>query len=176
METQQEQEQKVEMETWEIQIQGRAWVWVWDRRENGYVQKAINGAKGKAPKRITMTKEEREYNPEIIPPENAKHDPFQNGTLARVEDGQRVGELTDDAINSYLELETEGAFTEAITDIEYELTHRRLLAFAAQHGRMWQVEALRDLIEERYPVPAAGTQPVVAQMYQEGEFGETRLS
>lgn len=163
-------------ETWEIQIPGSIRIWVMDRRHGGYVTKAVNGRRGKGPRRITLTKDERLYNQELVPQENRRFDPFLNGSLVQIVDGKKQGDLTDEAIGAYLELESESAFSEAINDIRGELTHRRLLTLAAHKGRMWQVEMLRELIEDRYPVPAAGSQPVVDQMYAEGEFGATRLS
>lgn len=169
-------ETATETEIWEIQVPGQVRVWVMDRRLGTYVSKPINGAPGKSPKRITLTRAEREYNQELVPSEKRQHDPFLNGSLVRIVDGEKQGDLTDEALMQYLELTTEETFQEAIEDIDIELTHRRLLSLAANHGRMWQVEALRTLVEERYPVPAAGTQRTVEEMFQDGEFGATRLS
>lgn len=171
-----ETEQKLEHETWEIQIPGQVRIWTMDRRHGGYVTKPVNGRRGKSPRRITLTRDEREYNQELVPPENRHLDPFLNGALVRVIGDEKVGDLTDEALIQYLELLSEEAFQEAIEDIEFELTHRRLLELAANQGRMWQVEALRVLVDQRYPVPAGGTQRTVEEMFNDGEFGATRLS
>jgi hypothetical protein len=159
-------------ETWEIQIPGTARVWVRDRRFGTYQPKKVSG---KGPKRITLSRDEREYNQELVPEENERHNPWTNGTLVQIVGGTKQGELTDEALRAYLELESEEAFTEAVSDIDIELTLRRLIGFAATDGRMWQVTILRELIDERYRV--GGTQRTVQEMYDEGELDRsTRLS
>lgn len=166
------EEKLAEMETWEIQVPGSTWVWIYDRRSQGYDQKRVSGRRG--PKRVTLTREEREYNEELAHEDSQHLNPFRNGTLARVVDGEKVDAVTDDDLRVYLSLDGEAAFKEAVEEIDLELTIRRLLNLAAVEGRMFQVEILRDVVDERYRV--GGTQPTVEEMYSSGELERTRLS
>lgn len=158
------------MEVWEIQIPGGCHIQRFDQRRQEYVLVKLHGSNG--PKRITLSKDDRIYNQEMIRPDYKKHDPFENGTLARVEAGNLVG-ITDGDLAEMLSVR--GAeFRSLLASIENELTARRLYDLAQRDGTMEQVEALRDLIEERWRV--GGTQPTVAELYAEATEGGERLS
>ena len=56
---------------------------------------------------------------------------------------------------------------------ESELILRRLAEMSEKMGTLVQVEALRDLVHERYPI--GGTQRTVREMLEAEEFNSTRI-
>lgn len=156
-----------QMETWEIQVPGKVTVWKRNRRTGEYDRARVSG---EGPKLLHITKDDRLYNQELIPEENAHLDPFTNGSLARREGKKLVG-ITAETLRELLEVSDPDLFREAIDDhVGNELTVRRLHDLAHSEGTVAQVEVLRDVIDEHYRV--GGTQRTVAEMMQESEGGE----
>ena len=148
------------METWEIQTAGALTVWKRDKRSGDYRKERVAAT---GPKRLRLSRDDREYNQELIPEENAHLDPFTNGMLAQVVGKKLVG-ITREEIIGLLEIKDE-AFVRAIAEIDNELTIRRLLELAESDGTVAQVAALREVIDERYRV--GGTQRTVREMLDE---------
>lgn len=161
-----EKDQKV-LETWEIQVPGTIYVLKLDRRRDEYEKVRLNGTKG--PKRVTLTRDDRKYNQEQIRPEYRQHDPFANGALAQVVDGELVG-ITDVELGEMLQIREMDEFEEFVSSIDNELTARRLLAVARTEGTMAQYEVVRDHIDDNWKV--GGTQPTVEEMFAESSSGE----
>lgn len=158
-------DQKV-LETWEVQVPGTVYVLKLDRRKDEYVKTRLNGTKG--PKRVTLTRDDRKYNQEQVRPEYAQHDPFQNGAMAQVIDGELVG-ITDVELGDMLSVRGE-EFDELVASLDNELTARRLMGVAKTEGTVAQYEAIRDYIDERWKT--GGTQPTVEEMFAEASSGE----
>lgn len=152
-------------ETWEVVVPGGIRVWKLSRRTGEYETVRVHGTKG--PKLLRITKDERLYNQELIPEESKQHDPFENGSMVRVEGQERIG-VTDEDLQTYLEIGDVDVFIEALEDIaDKELIMRRLYRLAETEGTMAQVEAIRDVLDERYRV--GGTQPTVQEMMEDGD-------
>lgn len=171
------EEDKV-VETWESAIEGTVWVWVYDRREDRYQKQAVGGRS--ASKRLHITRDDRKYNQEQIPVENSTHDPFTNGALRFIDAATRDESLdmryhfTDTELAQVFELRDQDLFVEAVRGFESELILRRLGAMSEKLGTLVQVEAIRDLIQERYPI--GGTQRSVREMIEAGEkLNATRI-
>jgi hypothetical protein len=166
------------IETWESAVAGTVTVWVYDRREDRYVKQSVGGRS--ASKLLHITRDDRKYNQELIPAENAKHDPFTNGALRFTNAATRDESLdlryhyTTEELSQFFEMREMANFTEAITAIDSELILRRLGDLSEQIGTLAQVEALKDLIRAKYPI--GGTQRTVQEMLDAGErLGVTRL-
>jgi hypothetical protein len=159
------------IETWESVVAGTVYVWVYDRREDKYIKQAVGGRS--ASKRLHISRDDRKYNQELVPPENRQHDPFTNGALRLKESANRDESLdiryhyTDEDLKTFFEIRDEALFSEAIEAVESELILRRLEAVAEKEGTVAQHEALREVVRERYPI--GGTQRTVAEMYRENE-------
>lgn len=164
-------EAPVGQETWEIQVPGGVNVWKRNRRTGEYEHARVHGTKG--PRILHIDADDRLYNQELVQgAENGHLDPFANGSLAQIVKGGEKQGLTEERLIEYFEIEEEDAFRELIGDIEAELTIRRLRSLAETHGRMMHVQALSDLIEDKFKL--GGTQPTVAEMMAEGDSkGET---
>lgn len=160
-----------DVETWEIQIPGSVWVYRNNPVTGLWDQVRANGTVG--PKRIQITKRDREYTQVMIRDDRREQlDPFTNGTLAQVVDGEVVGEKTTENIARYLEVKDQ-AFAEAIEELD-ELTIRRLMDLAMVNGTVPQVDAIRDVIDRKYRV--GGTQRTVREMYESGEMDRMTIS
>lgn len=166
------EEELAQQETWEIQVKGGVSLWKKNRRTNEYARVKANGHRG--PKRLTLTVDDRLYNEELIPDEAEHLNPFTNGTLALVKGRSLVGDLTTEKIREYLALDDEEVFREAVQEMDLELTVRRLKEMADQDGKIWQVEIVRDVLEQNWPI--GGTQPTVMEMLRESEDGGTQLT
>lgn len=154
-------------ETWEIQVPGKVTVWKRNRRTGDYGRATVSG---EGPKILHISTDDRLYNQELIPEENARLDPFTNGSLALREDGELKG-ITVVTLRELLTVNDPDLFREALDEhVDNELTIRRLLDLATSEGTVPQVEVLRDIIDERYKV--GGTQRTVREMMQESEGGE----
>lgn len=151
------------VETWEIQVAGGVQVWKKNKRTGEYEHVRVHGTSG--PRLLHISEDDRLYNQELISgADNAVLDPFTNGSLAKIEGGEKIG-LTDEQLIEYFELEDEDAFREAVADIPIELTIRRLRALSETKGTVMHLNVLIDAIEERFK--AGGTQPTVAAMFEE---------
>lgn len=157
------------VETWETTGEGTVWVWVYDKREDRYVSQRVGGRAGS--RRLRIRRDDRKYNQEQVVEENKQHDPFTNGMLRLVEGGDETVNTqyhwTLDDYQQLLNLKDEDTFKSEVEEIDSELIIRRLKEVAEKHGQLWQVDFLRDLIEERYRV--GGTQKTVQQMIDAGE-------
>lgn len=153
-----------EQETWQSQTDATVFVYKKDRRSGDWKPERVGGPNGKA--RVRLSSDEREYNQELVPEENAHLDPFTNGRLVRVDQNQD-GVVTREDLAGLLTVETEEELGAVMADIEDELTLRRLLEVAATDGKMWQVEVLRNEVDDRYSV--AKSQRAVVEMMQAPE-------
>ncbi len=159
------------VETWEIQTEGTVWVRTKEPRTGGYAMTRVGGA---GAKRLRISTEDREYNSELIPEENRGSDPFTNGMLVRLVDGERVGGLTDQDLRDLLGVHGE-AFAEAVAELDSELSVRRLKAIAEEHATVAQLGVVNDYVEAHYKV--GGTQRTVCEMITAGEaVGGTIIS
>lgn len=162
------------VETWEINTEGTVWVWTRDVRNPGQMQKTRVGGRAGGSRRLRISTDERRYNEEQIIDEMGTQNPFRNGALRLVS-----GKPSDDAdvdpalhwsaedYQEFLKVRDPEVFEEALRDIKSELIVRRLLDFAEKDGTLPQVEAIRNIIEERYKV--GGTQRTVREMLAAGE-------
>lgn len=159
------------VETWESVVAGVVYVWVYDRRDDKYIKQAVGGRS--ASKRLHISRDDRKYNQELIPPENRDHDPFTNGALRMKDAATRDESLdiryhfTDEDLKTFFEIRDEKLFTEAVEAVESELILRRLEAVAEKEGTVAQHETVRELVRRRYPI--GGTQRTVAEMFRENE-------
>jgi len=157
------------VETWETTGEGTVWVWIYDKREDKYVPQRVGGRAGS--RRLRIRRDDRKYNQEQIVEENRQLDPFTNGMLRLVEGGDDSIDATYhwtlEDYQNLLNLRDEDTFKAEVEEIESELIVRRLKDVAEKHGQLWQVDFLRDLIDERYRV--GGTQKTVQQMIDAGE-------
>jgi hypothetical protein len=143
----------VGQETWEATTDGTVWVQVKDPRVPGGWR--VQKVGGKSRKKLNISVEEREFNQELVPEENAQHDPFQNGLLVRthpkaVERGPN--ELDDDALISVLAIDDDAIFEEAVASITSEVVLRRLAALGERHTNYHRLTILQGIIEARYSV------------------------
>jgi hypothetical protein len=165
------------IETWESAVAGSVWVWVYDRREDRYIKASCGGRTGS--RRLHISRDDRKYNQEQIPVENSQHDPFTNGALRFIDAATRDDSLdmryhfTDLDLGQIFDVRDMALFEEAVKEIESELILRRLAALGEQIGTMAQVDVVRELLQERYPI--GGTQKTVREMIEAGErLGITR--
>jgi hypothetical protein len=147
-------------ETWEAQTDSTVFVFRYDKRTREYKLVRVGGPSGT--RRVTITRADREYHQGMIPEENAGTDPFTNGRLRRVDAEGLPGAPTNAELKEYLELRDPEEFRLLVAEMDDELTMRRLLTLAAQDGSMWQVEILRDIVDERFRVGKG--QKVVEEM------------
>jgi hypothetical protein len=162
------------LELWECITAGTVIVWTWDAGRKDYRTVSVNGTGG--PKRLRISAEDREYNQSLIADDRRGLDPFTNGRLALVVDGQVTGVITNADLHEMLKIRDEAAFTEALQHVAGdELIIRRLKDVAEHDGTISQYEAVRQVVLDRYHV--GGTQRTVAEMIEAGEaVGGIRLS
>jgi hypothetical protein len=159
------------IETWESAVAGTVWVWVYDRREDRYVKQSVGGASSS--RMLHISRDDRKYNEEQIPVENAKLDPFTNGALRFVKAATRDETLdmryhyTDADLSQLFEVRDMLRFTEAVAAIDSELILRRLAALGEANATNSQSAVISDLLRERYPI--GGTQKTVREMIEAGE-------
>jgi hypothetical protein len=165
------------VETWESAVAGAVWVWVYDRREDRYIKQACGGRTGS--RRLHISRDDRKYNQEQVPVENAQHDVFTNGALRFIEAATRDDSLdmrhhfTDVDLGQFFDIRDVTLFEDAVKEISSELILRRLSDLASQIGTMAQNDILRELLRERYPI--GGTQKTVREMIEAGERLTTTL-
>lgn len=159
------------IETWQAATAGTTWVWVYDRRDDKYAKKRVGGREGSGV--LHLRRDDRKYNQERIPVENRMLDPFTNGALRLIESSTRDESLdvryhyTDADLMEMFDVRDENLFGELITGIESELIVRRLLGMAEKAGTQAQVQALRDMCDDKWPI--GGTQKTVREMIEAGE-------
>lgn len=153
-------------EIWKTTTDGVVWLNVKDpRNPGGWRQQKVGG---KGSKRITLSAEEREFNQELIPFENAHLDPFQNGLLVRMNAEERgENEYTDEQLKEMLAVEDEPLFTEQVEAITSEVVLRRLLALAEKIAPLPRLEFVRGVVDARYRV--GRTSRVVKEIYEDDE-------
>lgn len=166
------------VETWETAISGTIFVWIYDRREDRYTQQSVGGRSGS--KRVHLSRDDRKYNQEQVPIENADLDVFTNGSLRLIGAASRDESLntryhfTDEDLAALFEVRDPDVFLEGVSDITSELVLRRLLELGEKVGTMAQFQALKDLVTTRYPI--GGTQKTVREMMEAGErIGASQL-
>lgn len=173
VEPQAEFDPKTNIESWEITTEGIVWVFIRDPREvNGYRKQMIGGRQGGV-RRIHISTDDRRFNQEQVAYGNEGLDPFRNGTLIKVDethvdDVDTTNHLTMDQLVEFFDEKNDAKFQKRISDIKSELILRRLLALAEQHGRVSQLNFLRALVLERYPI--GGTQKTVREMIAANEL------
>lgn len=166
------------VETWEIAFPGTVWVWIWDRREDGYKKVQVGQRTGS--KSLHITRDDRKYNQELIPEENTHLDPFTNGQLRLLGAADRDENLdtryhySNEDLVGMFEVRDPALFASEIEDIGSEVILRRMYSLADEHATVAQMDALRDLLQKRYPI--GGTQRTVREMYEAGErIGAQRI-
>jgi hypothetical protein len=139
-------------EKWEVSIPGTVSVWTYSKRGDDYVKTQAGGRHSKF---LYITTDDRHYNQELIPDENRHLDPFRNGTLRLVSDVVD----TDLDVSNHLATQDlqaivadRAGFSDRIHGMDNELILRRLLAVTEEDGTVLQVESLKALLFERYPV------------------------
>lgn len=149
-----------EMEIWEITIPGTVFVSVRDPRlPGGWKQTSVSG---KGNKKLTISKDEREFNEEQLPEGNIHLNPFRNGILlCRQGELAEAKQYTDEELTAFLELD-EADFKDAFEALPTEVLHRRLLAIAEKKATVQQHALLKDFVDEKYRV--GGTQRTVREM------------
>lgn len=159
------------LETWETTTESTTWVQTWDRRTEGYKATRVGGRSGS--RRLSISRDDRRYNQEMLPLENKDLDPFTNGNLRLVSTKDTDEELdtryhqTDDELREYFELRDEDAFREAIGTITSQLLIHRVLRIAEVEGTVVQLAVVRDLLQERWPI--GGSQRTWREMEEAGE-------
>ena len=164
------------LERWESTTPGvTIWVWVYDKREDKYKKQRVGGRAGS--KVLTIRRDDRIYNQEVVVEENKHLDPFTNGLL-RLIDGSTEGvetkyHLTTEDLQKLLDIRDTELFKTEIEEIDSELILRRLKDVCEKHGAVWQLEFLRDLIEDRYKV--SGTQRAERDVYSGAKESDTAI-
>lgn len=158
-------------EVWQLTGKGTLWLYKYDRREDRWTKHRFGGSSGGGSGRVELTVGERRYNQGRVVPENRlEHDPFTNGRLVRLT-GPEDAELdtkyhwTEEHYKTLLELRDMDIFREEVESITNELILRRLYDFARTKATVEQLEFVRNLVTERYPI--GGTQRVVQEMLDE---------
>jgi hypothetical protein len=168
-----------DVEVWESTIEGTVWLHKQDPREKTGWRPVRVGGVGSGTKRVTLTKEEREYNQDHVLDDNDALNPFSNGTLVCVrgratQDKGRY-ELSDKDLLAILKLDDENVFKETIREIDIEMPLRRLYSLAEHNATSARRDVIRDVLDERYR--PGGVQPSVARMMaEEDDLGITTLS
>lgn len=159
------------IETWEVTTGATVWVSTYDRREDQYKKTRVGGRAGT--RRLHISRDDRKYNQESVVEEMVGHDPFTNGTLRLLDASTRDDTLnqryhlsTEDLL-ALLEVKEEDLFKTEITEITSELILRRLYGLAEKHAQVWQLEFIRQVIDDRYK--AGGTQRTVREILAAGE-------
>lgn len=171
---------QAEVEIWESTIAGTLFIQVHDPRRKGEWRPARVSGKGTGNSRLKLTRDEREFNQEMIPERNAGLDPFTNGALVCIsgrpaDEAKSRYELTDTDLLDLLAITDDTVFTEALEGTESELVIRRLLDLAEKHSTVARYSQVRDLVEDRYK--CGGTQRTVQEMIDAGErIGATMMS
>jgi hypothetical protein len=149
-----------DQEVWEITIPGTVYVMVRDPRTPGlWKDKKVSGRKNK---RLSITKDEREYNQQEILEDNAHLDPFTNGVLiCRQGELADTTQVDDEMLKQILAFGDE-AFRDAYLEMDNEFTLRRLLIFAEKTSTNIRFLELKDHIDLKYRV--GGTQKTVREM------------
>lgn len=156
-------------EIWESTTGGTTWVHVKDARvPGGWRQQKVGG---KGTRRLTLTVEEREFNQDLIPFENAKHDPFTNGLLVRISpkvvEERGEYELNDDQLVEILQLGDDETFLSTVREIDSEILMRRLLALSETHSTMTRFREIQQIVDSRYR--GGKTSRVVKEIYEDDE-------
>jgi hypothetical protein len=139
-------------EKWEASIPGTVSVWTYSKRGDDYVKTQVGGRHSKY---LYITTDDRHYNQELIPDENLHLDPFRNGTLRLVSnvvdaDLDVRNHLTAGDLRAIVA--DRPGFPDRIRGMDNELILRRLLVATEEDGTVSQVELLKALLNERYPV------------------------
>lgn len=144
----------VAQETWEATTNGTTYVQVKDPRVPGGWR--VQKVGGKSRKKLNISVEEREFNQELIPEENAKHDPFQNGLLVRTApkstEDRGPNELSDSQLLEILAVEDDNLFEETVRTVESEVIMRRLAILGKKATSYARLQIIEELIEQRYAV------------------------
>lgn len=146
-------------EIWEMTVPGRVHVEITNHR--GRPQDLTVRGVGQ---RLRISTTDREIAQERIRGE--EHDPFRNGTLRRIDTGERLeekskDELSDEDLTEVFTLT--GDEFETIVDELSELNVRRMNAMAdTVDATSSQSAYLKKIIEDRYPV--GGTTPTYEEM------------
>lgn len=155
-----------QQEIWETTTGGTVWVQVKDpRKPDGWRAQKVGG---KGSKRLTITVDEREFNQELVPFENAHLDPFLNGILVRThpKDGPRGdNQLTDAELIEILQMDSDDVFKEAVGAITSEVNLRRLLALGERHTNVLRLQELSQWVDDKYRV--GKTSRVVKEMLED---------
>lgn len=167
------------VESWEAATDVTVWVWVYDKREDKYKKQRVGGRSGS--RMLHIRRDDRVFNQEQVVVENKHLDPFTNGLLRLVAGGREDDELdatyhlTVEDLKGMLEIRDEEIFKGEVEGIGSELILRRLKDAAEKHGAVWQLEFIRDVIDDRYKV--GGTQRAERDVYGDPTSStEIRLS
>lgn len=161
------------IEVWNLSGTGTVWLYKYDRREDRWTKHRFGGQSGGGSGRVELTVDERKYNQgRVISEQRHEHDPFSNGRLVRVDgpDDSTIDTTyhwTTEHYQTLLDLRDSSVFQEEVRDIRSELILRRLAEVAATKGTVEQLNFVRDLLRERYPI--GGSQRVVSEMLAEEE-------
>lgn len=150
-------------EIWETTTGGTVWVQVKDHRIPGAWRSMKVGGRGSS--RLRITTEEREFNQELIPFENAHLDPFTNGTLVRTKGTRGENELSDEDIIEILQIDDDAEFNARVNAIGSEVLLRRLLKAGERHTNVLRLQELQEVVDTRYAV--GKTSRVVKEMYED---------
>lgn len=151
--------QRAGEEIWEMTVPGRVHVEITNHR--GRPQDLTVRGVGQ---RLRLSTTDREIAQERI--REAEHDPFRNGTLRRIDTGERLDEpskdeLSDDDLTEIFNLT--GDEFEAIVGELSELNIRRMNGMAESvDATASQIAYLKKTIEERFPI--GGSTPTYEEM------------
>jgi hypothetical protein len=157
------------IERWEITVPGQVAVWTYDKRNDQYVRTTVGGKRGS--KTLRISRDDRKYNEENIPDENAKLNPFRNGALRLLTDPDAEldtrNHYADAELAQLLEERDVDAFQVVLDGIDSELIMRRLVSLAEATGTVAQLDAVRSAVKARWPI--GGTQKTIRDMLAAGE-------
>jgi hypothetical protein len=157
---------ETDYEIWESTTGGTTWVQVKDPRvPGGWRQQKVGG---KGTQRLQITPEERAFNQELVPYENAHHDPFKNGLLVRTHPKQAERgefELADEQLVEMLAINSDEVFEEQLKTITSEVIVRRLLELSSKHATMARHGAIQDVVDDRYRIGKMSK--VVKELYED---------
>lgn len=137
-------------ETWEATTGGTTYISIKDpRNPRAWVRKKVSG---RGSRRITLTVDERLYNEQAVAYDGEHNCPFRNGLLRRISPkGEGRFEVTDEELVALLQGGSDEEFQQLIENTESEVVLRRMQFLGERNATMYRVNALRDLVELRYP-------------------------
>lgn len=139
-------------EVWEPTTGSAIKVWRRDpRNPTGWKSHRIGGKRGT--RRLTITKDEREYNEELVAVENRHINPFRNGSMMCIKGELAEGQQYDDEqLRVLIDLESDETFLKEFSELGSEVLERRLLMQAETHAKKPRYDLIYNTVADKYRV------------------------